>query len=153
MMEEKRASAYKIKEKIFIQGYAKTTVGLGLLDGQVFVSQDTNAEEVGRHILSALDGAGKIIPHPTQAQWKEMDKDDPMLKAAKMKTWNAMMKASKSITIDDLKENSVVITPLRFGGTSGDNKGYHPLDDKAITCDLDPENLGRSLIQAFTLCE
>ncbi len=151
-MENKRARAHKIKEQIFIQGYARTTVGLNQLDGLIFVSVDTNFEDVGRHILSALDGEWKVIPHPTQEQWKVMDKDDPMLKAAKIKTWNAMMKASKAVSLE-MNEDSVVMTPSRFGGTSGDNKGYHDLDDKAITCDLDPETLGRSLIQAFTLCE
>jgi hypothetical protein len=146
-------TAQQIKEKIFIQAYAKTTVGLSTLDGPVFVSCTTNIIQTGKNVLEALKEAGKIIQHPTQEERKEMAKNDPMLKAAKMKTWNAMMKASKRLEIE-LENQKITITPNRFGGTSGDDRGYHSLDDKAIICETqDPETLGKALLQAFELCE
>ena len=152
-MKRKIACAYKIKEDIFIQGYAKSTDGLSILDGPVFITNGPDVIQLGQHIVDALEGAGKIIPHPTQEEWKEMDKNDPLLKVAKMKTWNAMMKASKSVSIQ-LYQQKITITPSRFGGTRGDTKGYHDLDDKAIICtDFSPEILGRALLQAFDLCE
>jgi hypothetical protein len=152
-MERKRVCACQIKENIFIQGYAQTTVGLYSLDGPVFATQGPDVIQLGQNMLDALEEAGKIIPHPTQEQWKEMDKNDPFLKAAKMKTWNVMMKAAKSVSIE-LYDKKITITPSRFGGTRGDTKGYHDLDDKAIICtDFSPEILGRALLQAFDLCE
>lgn len=150
-MDHKMASAYKIKEKIFIQSYAKTTDGLSRLDGPVFISEEADFIQLGNNILKAIEDAGQIIPH--RVDWKEMQKEDKMLQEAKMKTWNALMKASQVVEIEE-KGSSIELLPLRFKGTTGKNRGYDFLTEKAITCtDLSPETLGKSLIQAFELCE
>lgn len=151
-MEMKMASAYRIQNNIFIQGYAETTVGLSQLDGPVFITKGEDTVLLGQQVLEAIKGAGKTIPHPTQDQWKQMDKDDPMLKVAGVKTWNAMMKASITVGIK-LRDDHIIITPHKLRSISGSNKGYDFLYDKAITCDLDPENIGRALLEAFKLCE
>ena len=152
-MEKKYANAYQPKGKIFIRGYAKTTDGLSVSDGPVFTADVGEFIQLGEHILGVLKIAGEIIPHPTQEQWKEREKSSPLLKEAGIKTWNALMKTSKSVGIE-FSNDKVILTPDRFGGTSGPNKGYHPLEDKKIICEnLDPETLGHALIQAFERCE
>jgi hypothetical protein len=153
IMGIKSACAYKIKGNIFLQGYAETTDGLGLLDGPVFVIDEHDVLQLGKNIAEAIRNSGSVIPHPTQEQWKEMDKKDPLLKAAKMKTWNAMMKVAKVVEIKE-KEKNIEFLPLRFRGATGPNRGYDFLYDKAIICtDFSPEILGRALLQAFDLCE
>lgn len=152
-MENKIVAVYKFRSSMFIQGYSETTDGVGQLDGPVFTAEAGDMAQLGDNILKALEGAGKIIPHPTYEEIHDKNRISPMLQAAKMKTWNAMMKASKSVLVRFYRDQ-IILTPFRFGGTRGDTKGYHPMEDKAITCtDLSPETLGKALIQAFELCE
>jgi hypothetical protein len=50
------------------------------------------------------------------------------------------------------KEDSVVLTPMVFRGTSGEKKGHGYLHDQAITTsDLSPRTLGQCLMEAVAL--
>lgn len=152
-MERKYATAYQTKGKILITGYATTTDGLSVSDGPVFTADVGEFLQLGNHIIDVLKIAGKIIPHPKQEQWKEREKSSPLLREAGVKTWNALMKVSKNVGIE-LLHDKIILTPSRFGGTRGDDKGYHSMEDKKIECNiLDPETLGHALIKAFEQCE
>jgi hypothetical protein len=152
-MEYKSCASYKIKNTVFIQPYATTTDGLSQLDGPVFSAEEENILELGNNILKAIEDAGKIIPHPNQEQWKILLKESPLLKATKMKTWNTLKKKAQYVDIENIT-GTFNLTPSCFGGPTGNKKGFHLLTEKVITCtDLSPETLGKSLIQAFELCE
>lgn len=149
----KSAGAYKKESKILIQAYSETIDGIDELNGPIFVCNENDLpSKIGQNILDALNESRKGVPNPDPSLWKEEEKNDPILKAAGVKTWNAMMKSSKKTTVI-LDRGQINLIPKKFSGTKGDGKGYHSLKDKAITSDLDPENLGRALLEAFEKCE
>lgn len=148
----KKAVAYLLKDKIYIQAMSITTVGVGQLDGEVFTAAVDDRSSIGEAVIKAINNSKKNIPHPTQEELKMFDQDDLLLNSMKMKTWNAMMKASKSVYIE-LIEEEVIFTPERFLGTRGDNKGYRHIEDKKITSPIDFESLGKGLLEAFKFCE
>ncbi|MFQ3593046.1 MAG: hypothetical protein SNJ82_07635, partial [Gemmataceae bacterium] len=77
----------------------------------------------------------------------------PLLNVAKIKSWNALQKSAKMIGVE-MSDAELRIVPSRNGGTSGNDKGYHSLPEKAIilasACSND--ELGSALEQAMALC-
>ena len=145
------ASAYYLKGKIFIQGYSKTTQGISMLDGPVFMGENHNLKGLGQAVLNdCKTGIYHPMPHEYTQKYR---KDDPILIATGMKTWNALEKGSKNVDIKAPLEDQITFTPMRFLGTSGDQKGYEWIHEKRIVSDLDLENLGRALMEAFSLSE
>lgn len=142
----KRAAAYLINNKVIIQAYSLTTVGVLMLNGPIFTSKAEDIKKLGQSIIDGLNESKKAVPHPTSFK---KDPNDPFLVAAGVKTWNMLMKLSKNVSIE-LKEEKIIFVPSRFEGVKW---GYKDLDDKKLIFDLNPEHLGKALLEAFELCE
>ncbi|MDX1917444.1 MAG: contact-dependent growth inhibition system immunity protein [Rickettsiaceae bacterium] len=136
--------AYLRNEKIYLQAYSlvvKNGISSVLtLHGPVSIFEVTEQEElIGRGILEKFKDCGIV---------EEMPSEHQILKATGAKTWNALEKTSKSIGAR-LVDNNVIFTPYKYAGRSG----YLHLNEKALTSDLAPENLGKALLDAFKRCE
>ncbi|MBS0186408.1 MAG: hypothetical protein JSS34_08880 [Proteobacteria bacterium] len=147
----KSATAYQLKDKVFIQGYSRTTIGFTRLTGTVFVAEDNNNLDLGNAVINALNDCKTGVYHETLEEYDQ--KKDPMIITTRMKTWNALMKLSKNVHIKMPTIDRITFTPMRFLGTSGNKKGYTWITDKMIKSDLDPEHLGHALLQALALSE
>lgn len=147
----KRAGIHQLKGKIFVQGFSTTTEGMYCLHGSVFGAGETDYKEIGDCVLKAFNECKTGIPH--HVEWRDGPMKSEMLEATQCKTWNALMKSSKSIKVYENDEGSITILPAKFGGVSGPNKGYRDLKDKAIKSSFDPDELGKNVIKALELCE
>ena len=142
------AAAYQLKGKIFIQGYSKTTQGLSVLDGPIFiVEENDNLSVLGQAVINALNDCKTGVYHETREEYDP--KKDPMVLVTGMKSWKALGKVSKSIDAEVLENEKIIFTPRRFLGTAG----YNWVKDKEVISDLDLEHLGRALMQALAASE
>ena len=145
------AAVHQYKGRIFVQGYSKTNVGLRVLNGTVFMANESDCITIGQALLNALDQCEMNIKDPEES--KDPLYKDEMLEATKCKTWNALMKSSKRMSVYEKEDKTINLLPLRFRGATGPNRGYDFLEDKAIISSTDPEELGRNVIKALELCE
>jgi hypothetical protein len=113
------------------------------------LNHDIPAADLGKALHRALSAAKEGIAHPTD--WKAHLA--PLLQCAKIKSWNALQKSAKECQIE-ARDRELRITPSRNGGTSGADKGYHPIGDQAIVLPLhcSDEELGAAVLRALTLC-
>jgi hypothetical protein len=104
---------------------------------------------LGEALQKALAAAGEGVPHPTD--WKAHLQ--PLLQCVKIRSWNALQKSAKMCDVEALT-GELRITPSRNGGTSGPDKGYHPITDQIIVLPLgcSDEELGAAVVRALTYC-
>lgn len=141
----KMATAFKIKNKIFIQSLSRTTAGIWVLLGTVYVFEDTEEEQAKYSVLSALGNSNYDAPHPDQDGWQSILK--PMLGATGQKSWKNLINKSKAVSII-AEGNSVKLTPSAVGN----DFGRADLPDQALVANLTDNNLGEILISAFLRC-
>jgi hypothetical protein len=110
---------------------------------------ETDMTSLAQAIQSALATSREGVAHPVD--WKAVSQ--PLFKAAKIKSWNALQNSAKMVGIE-MSDAELRIVPSRNGGTSGDDKGYHSLPEKAIvlTAGCSEEQLGSALSQALEFC-
>lgn len=146
----KNGLALKIKNKVYIQAYSYTIHMLLILEGSVLVSEQENKLELGKNTLKALHECKEGIPHPTQDEFRNRYKNNPMLILTQQKSWSALVKNSKAVKIC-LTDDVVTLIPSRVEGER--IKHCEQQEEKAIKSDLDPINIGNGLLQAFEKCE
>jgi hypothetical protein len=94
--------------------------------------------------------ASKVgVSHPTN--WKAHS--EPLLRAAKIRSWNALQKSAKMCEID-AQDHELRITPTKNCGTSGPDKGYSPIAEQAVVLSTicSDEELGTAVLRTLTLC-
>jgi hypothetical protein len=146
----KRASAYKLRDRFLVQTDQITTAGVWLAAPEyVCLGLDSPAEEIGKAFLSALEDSGQIVPHPTK--WAGLAK--PRLDAAGVKSEAAFQKGTQLVTVLR-SQMETEIQPTRNGGASGDNRGFHDLPNKTIRLSNQASALevGQAIIAAFASC-
>ncbi len=110
---------------------------------------ETDMTTLGQAIQNALAASQDGVAHPTDSKAVLQ----PLFKGAKIKSWNALQKSAKMVSIE-MSAAELRMVPSRNGGTSGDDKGYNHLPEKAIVlaAGCSPEQLGSALSQALELC-
>ncbi len=136
--------AYLRKEKIYLQALSLVVKnGISSVrtpDGPVSIFEvKEDIKIIGQAILDQFKYCGQVESIP---------KDEPMLEAMGVKTWNTLMKSSQSVSVL-LAENKATFTPKKYIGRSG----RLPLPEKNLISDLTPENLGKALLDSFERCE
>lgn len=112
----------------------RTSVGVGLEVDPVRLDDPHDIVAMRNGLIAALEGSQRVVPHPSQDQWKGFFK--PFQDAAGVRSFRAFMKDAKSIYIDATKEE-IRLTPARNLGTRG---GFKDLPDESIT--LPPDDIG-----------
>ena len=144
----KMAVVYELKENIFIQGYSVTTMDVNRLSGPVFTVKKTDKLAVlGQAVINALNECKTGVYHETREEYDQ--KKSNMIIATGMKTWKALDKSSRSFVVEALTDDQITFTPMRFLGA----KGHNWVDGKDVTSDLNPEHLGRALLEALASSE
>ena len=94
----KRAVALLRKGKVFIDWYSKTTAGVWVGSGPVFVVVETDFQMLTTRIREALNASTEGTRHPSQDEWKAIQA--PMLNAAGVKSWKTLAKGSKAVGLE-----------------------------------------------------
>jgi hypothetical protein len=138
----KRAVALLRKGNVFIDWYSKTTAGVWVGSGPVFVVVETDFQMLTARIREALNASTEGIRHPSQDEWNAIQA--PMLNAAGVKSWKTLAKGSRAVGLE-CEGTLVKIVSSR----SYEHKGGEPLPEKTIECDLNSPDLGSALMKAF----
>ena len=149
-MTLRSAAIYARQNDFVIQPESRTTDGIWIGGEPVQVLPcETDMTTVGQAIQNALAASQDGVALPTD--WKAALQ--PLFKAAKIKNWNALQKSAKMVEVE-MSAAELRMVPSRNGGTSGDDKGYQSLPEKAIVLEADcsPEQLGLALSQALEVC-
>ncbi len=94
----KRAVALLRKGKVLIDWYSKTTAGVWVGSGPVFVVEDTDFQLLTERVRDALNASTEGIKHPSQDEWKAIQA--PMLQAAGVKSWKTLAKGAKAVGLE-----------------------------------------------------
>ncbi|MDB5991268.1 MAG: hypothetical protein JWQ10_2671 [Herbaspirillum sp.] len=142
----KHATALLRKGKILVQGYSQATTGMWIAQGPVYVIDENETSGLGIQVLAVLNASTIGVKQPSQDEWKKIQA--PMLEAAGVKSWTTLAKGAKAVGIV-CDEGGARMVP-----SSGyEHKGGKSLTEKTVRCELVSDQLGRSLVEAFNLCD
>ena len=123
---DRSAVAYFTNGKLIFAPIIRTTSGLGLEVDPVALDPTSEGRAYANAISEALDSSTRVVPHPSQDQWKGFF--EPFQKAAGVRSHKAFMKDAVRVSIratDDLFE----LTPQRNLGTKG---GFEEIPEAAL---------------------
>ena len=143
-------SVYARDRDYIVQPHSWTTTGLRIGTEPINVLPgNTSAADLCEALQKALAAAKEGVAHPTD--WKAQL--EPLLQCAKIRSWNALQKSAKLCQVEAV-DCGFRISPSRNGGTSGPDKGYHPIADQAVVLSLgsSPEDLGVAVLRILTRC-
>ncbi|MFL5327842.1 MAG: contact-dependent growth inhibition system immunity protein [Gemmataceae bacterium] len=144
------ASVYARDRDYIIQPSSWTTTGLRIgTDPIEVLPGDADSTKLGAALRKALTAAQEGVTNPTD--WKAHL--EPFLQSAEIRSWNVLQKSAKMCDVEAM-DGELRITPSRNGGTSGPDKGYHPIADQAVVLpqDCSAEELGAVVLRALSLC-
>jgi CDI immunity protein len=150
MTMSRLASVYARDRDYIVQPSSWTTTGLRIGTEPIQVlPHDAAVSDLGKALQKAMSAAKEGVTHPTD--WKAQL--EPLLQCGKIRSWNALQKSAKMCEVEAL-DRELRITPSRNGGTSGPDKGYHPIGEQAVVLPLNcsDEELGNAVLQALVLC-
>jgi hypothetical protein len=137
----RRASAHRRRNRILICPVSVTTSGVGITSEPVFDIEANDASGLGEATLAALQKSKKGVPHPTPDEWL----DDPILKAAGIKSWSAFAKSAKNVIIR-FETNRVVFVPTK---NLGPRDGFVALPERERSSAPTVAEVGSALLAAF----
>jgi hypothetical protein len=150
MAKSQLASVYVRKSDYIVESSCWTTRGLCVGSEPVeLLPIDAAAAELGEAIRRALSAVREGVAHP--ADWQAQLA--PLFKVAGIKSWDALQKSAKLCSIEAI-DGPIRITPSRNGGTTGDGRGYHPMNEKAVILppDATAAELGAAVLRAVPQC-
>ena len=139
----KRAAAYLRRNRIITHPESVTVDGVGIVSQPVFELASHDVVDLGAAILEALQHSRDDVPHPAQAEWGKIG--EPVLKAAKVKSWRTFATSAKYVHVR-LETNRVVFTPTENLGPRG---GFADLPAKERSCVPAAADVGAALLAAF----
>lgn len=118
----KKAVVYQRGENIYLHALSRTTAGVWVLSGPVFVLDLAEIFSIVDIFHSVISGSFDQVPHPVS--WKGIF--DPVLQKVGVKSLSAFMKNCKCVEVEVCAEE-VVFVPTKNLGPSG---GFQCLDSK-----------------------
>ena len=108
--------------------------------------------ELGAALLEVLRAFEEGVPHPARDNWKE--RAAAFLKETGYRTWRALEGPARSCWIDE-EQGGLIFTPLRNGGSSGERKGFQPIDAEPVMASAvaTDEEVGEALKRALAVAE
>jgi hypothetical protein len=143
------ATIYRLDTRFVVHPVNTTTAGVGIAsEPYIVLPTPTSAVDLGTAINHALDSYRNGIPHPTN--WKGLS--GPRLAAAGVRSEAALHKQALMVEVTRAG-NTLTFTPQRNGGATGNDKGFHALDERAVTLDEPTqEAAGEAVLRVFNLC-
>ena len=143
-----------VKDTCYIQDYARVEYedGMRYAYGGIFAVDQKNATEVGKVIKIMLSTPLKIISEEEHMKKLNSKEVTLMLRITKTKSYGALAKISKGVTIEFMgNDNQVKFIPYKKIDSKG---GRQPMEDKSIVANIDDEEeLGQTLLQAFEISQ
>jgi hypothetical protein len=139
-----------LKDRWLIHPASKTTSGIFIASVPFqTIPVDADSAVIGGAVRAALAASLDGVPHPTD--WKGIS--SPRLAAAGVKTEATFQRTSKLVSITRTGAE-IVLVPTSNGGASGENKGFHNIDDCAIVVNIScsDESLGLMVHDALAKC-
>ena len=140
-------------EEILVHPKAFTVDGIGISIPPVYrLAKATARRDVGAAVRDVLFTSPSIVPPRFWKERKELERQ--FLKAAGTRSWRSLEANARSCWIV-MQGGSIVLTPLRNGGTRGDAKGFQPFgaSDIVLPASSSDEDLGTALIEALDKSE
>lgn len=139
----KKAAAYKIDDRIFMQSFSQTDDGFWILAGPVWVLDAGDEAALAAGIIDAL-AESKSLPRAS-IDWKAVQ--NPMLASTRSKSWAALARRSLAVGIEDAGRGAVVFTATANHADKGGCVVEPPVETTSRSADL-----GRALLEAFEAC-
>lgn len=143
------ATIYRLDTRFVVYPVSTTTADVGIAsEPYIVLPTPVSAVDLGMAINHALDSYRNDVPHPTN--WKGLS--GPRLAAAGVRSEAALHKQASMISVTRTG-NTVSFTPQRNGGATGADKGFHALDERAVTLDEPTqEAAGEAVLRVFNIC-
>lgn len=138
----KTTAAYMIDENIILQAMSLTDSGLWIAHGDVLSIRSDDRSGLVSGIKKSLAQSTVDIAHPPPSEWKHLQR--PLLQAAGVRTWTALGKQAKAVSIEYADGKVAFIPAINFR-----EHGGHASDEQTIHCRLDDDDLSARLIEAF----
>ena len=137
-------NVYLRGNETLIMSAAKTIPGFEIHAEPVFRLVDDQPDAaVGHAVLKALDSYREKVPPPSP----EVRGQDPVLRSAGVSSWGQLERSSSNILItEEAGMIKAIPTQRRPGGA------YLHLNNLAIQCRADAEEIGAALRQAVAFC-
>ena len=148
-MPEQYASIYKFPNFFVVCPTSKTTAGLLItVEPYMVLSNPVSSLELGEAVRRVLAESRQDIAQPTD--WKALA--SPRLAAAGVKSEASFQKRAQLVTAS-FDGTALTITPHRNGGTTGDQRGFHPIEEHTRhVIETSPEAIGSASHYGFELC-
>jgi hypothetical protein len=144
-------SVIKYPDRIFFETYYKIVNSHSTRSKEITISEITISDfEIGLTILRHLD-LSRTIKKFTKKE--KVENYETYKKITGLKSIKAQMKDSLHVSITR-QNNQITFYPTLNGGTSGDRKGYHFLNEEKVVIEdsKDFESIGEALKIALEKC-
>ncbi|MEO3430389.1 hypothetical protein AAFN88_16145 [Pelagibius sp. CAU 1746] len=145
--QEPSAAVYLRDAQIVLHSQSKTDVGVWIACAPFLtLASDSSDQELGEAVLAALAGSKENVPHPNQSKRSKIV--TPLLKAAKVKSWNTFARDTSSVSLRQ-RENTTFFTPMENQGTKS---GFVDMQGSALSIlDGSAQEVGAALREALDL--
>jgi|ERR1700722_1296997 hypothetical protein len=140
----KMASAYLRNGKVFLRPVSRTTQGSWRASDPVLLASESD-KDLGSKVLDVLSRSMQGVPERAP----EKEHDDPILKAAGLRSFNAFSDFAKCVSIS-MDDDEVTLTPTKNGGP---RNRFLFLGAKKIKCRASTAEVDTALRNAFDACE
>ena len=144
------ASAYRFPDRIVLHSQGRTPSWIhAACEPYVKLSLDAVTQELGQAVRSVLDGYQPEAPQPTD--WKEVTAG--FVRGLGAKSNRQVQQSSVCCGIRE-QDGQLVFEPTHDGGTSGDAKGFQPLNGANISIQTDApaSEIGAALLRGLDRC-
>jgi hypothetical protein len=116
------------------------------------LSPDADATGIGEAVVDALSHRGPTLPSLRPNDYAAVS--EPVLRVAGARSWR-VLQSSSSLCNVRASGGSVYVQPTRNGGSSGADRGYHPLVDEIISLAVadGPSAVGQAVLDALRRCK
>lgn len=146
------ASCFRYREDIFLCASCLTGAGFHF-DAEPWrkLQSQQSDEALGCALRTVLGGSERVIPTPDREGMRRSRKE--LLRAAGMRSERQLQMQSVCVLVVRSKA-SLQFIPSRNGGTRGDRKGFHHLNDAMLALPVNAPStvLGATLRAAFERC-
>lgn len=150
--EKTRRSAgiYSRSDQLLVYPYFKTTAGLSLAGEPVIVlGKSASDADLGTAVTESLQQHKTGLPHPGPSDFADLPQ--PILKAAKVKSWSTFSKGALSCSIsEDTVE--LAVTPMRKGPTKSSFL-FMPEREVVLPLPATTAQIGAAVREALARCE
>jgi hypothetical protein len=132
-----------------LEPHCQATTGIWLSAGPALrLPRGASPAELGAAIRACLNESRRGVPHPQD--WRKVV--PPVLQLAGVRSWAALQRSAAMCRVEAGPELLRVV-PHRNGGTRGNERGYHPLEDQAVTLapSATDEELGSAVLASIDL--